>query len=129
MYQAKLLNANPFVAIYDGVFDAGTARVAIQAGESRLEQPTYGTAEGRITGEKRTNLAALIDQWQVPELTELATRISGILRLPPENCETSKLLKYEGDQLFDVHFDGYNREGTSAHLLDRGGQRLFGWII
>ena len=125
MYQAKLLNANPFVAIYDGVFDAGTARAAIQAGEARLEQPTYGTAEGRITGEKRTNLAALIDQWQVPELTELATRISGILRLPPENCETSKLLKYEGDQLFDVHFDGYNRDGTSAHLLDRGGQRLF----
>ncbi|MXQ07152.1 hypothetical protein GQ651_04770 [Alphaproteobacteria bacterium GH1-50] len=125
MIRSQLLSANPFVAVYDGVFDEATARAAIAAGEARLEQPTYGTEDGRVTGEKRTNLAALVDQWQVPELTELATRISGLLRLPPENCETSKLLRYEGEQLFDLHFDGYDAGGTSAHLLERGGQRLF----
>ena len=125
MTTGKLINANPFIAIYDDVFNARTAEAAIAAGQDRLEQPTYGTEEGRVTGEKRTNTAALITQWDVPELTELVTRIADIVRLPPENCETSKLLRYEGEQLFDVHFDGYNREGTSRHLLDRGGQRLF----
>ena len=125
MHAGKLINTNPFIAVYDDVFDAETADAAIRAGQDRLEQPTYGTEDGRITGEKRTNQAALIDQWQVPELTDLATRISDIVRLPPENCETSKLLRYEGDQLFDVHYDGYNSTGTSAHLLERGGQRLF----
>lgn len=125
MPKGQLVNANPFIAVYDGIFDSATSDAAIRAGEDRLEQPTYGTSEGRVTGEKRTNLAALIDQWSVPELTELATRISEIVRLPPENCETSKLLRYEGDQLFDLHFDGYNREGTSKDLLERGGQRLF----
>lgn len=125
MRPGKLINANPFIAVFDGVFNEETAKAAIAAGEDRLEQPTYGTEAGRTTGEKRTNLAALIDQWQVPALTELASRISDIVRLPPENCETSKLLRYEGDQLFDVHFDGYNASGKSAHLLERGGQRLF----
>ena len=125
MVRGALLNANPFIAVFDGVFDAETAKTAIEAGEDRLEQPTYGTDEGRITGEKRTNTAALIDQWEVPALTALATRIADIVRLPPENCKTSKLLRYEGEQLFDVHFDGYNAEGTSKDLLKRGGQRLF----
>lgn len=125
MTPGKLLNSNPFVAVYDDVFDDETAQAAIAAGVDRLEQPTYGTDEGRVTGEKRTNMAALINQWDVPELTALATRISDIVRLPPENCETSKLLRYEGEQLFDLHFDGYNAEGTSRDFLQRGGQRLF----
>lgn len=125
MHAGKLINTNPFIAVFDDVFDSATAKAAIDAGQGDLEQPTYGTEHGRITGEKRTNQAALVDQWQVPELTELASRISDIVRLPPENCETSKLLRYEGDQLFDVHLDGYDAAGTSAHLLQRGGQRLF----
>ncbi|MDJ1017992.1 MAG: 2OG-Fe(II) oxygenase [Paracoccaceae bacterium] len=123
--QYRLLNANPFVAVYDDVFDEKAAEVAIKAGEGSLKTPTYGTPEGRVTGEKRTNLATRLNQWDYPELTEIATKISTILRLPPENCETSKLLRYEGEQLFDVHQDGYDEHGTSRFKFLRGGQRLY----
>ncbi|MDD9977432.1 MAG: 2OG-Fe(II) oxygenase, partial [Boseongicola sp.] len=95
------------------------------AGESRLEQPTYGTNDGRVVGEKRTNLAAIVDQWSVPELAELTQKISSIVRLPPEHAETSKLLRYEGEQLFDVHFDGYEENGATRPDFQKGGQRLF----
>lgn len=123
--QGQILNFNPLIAIFDDVFDEKTAQAAISAGEERLEQPTYGTDEGRVVGEKRTNLAALVDQWSDPLLTELVTKISGIVRLPPEHAETSKLLRYEGDQMFDVHYDGYEEGGRSDELFKRGGQRLW----
>ena len=123
--QSRLLNINPLVAIFDDVFDEEIAQAAIEAGKDRLERPTYGTSEGRIVGEKRTNLAALIDQWSHPQLTELMTRISSLVRMPPEHAETCKLLRYEGEQLFDVHFDGYDKDGPDAEVYARGGQRLF----
>jgi prolyl 4-hydroxylase len=123
--KSHLLNVNPLVAVFDDVFDDDIANAAIAAGKERLEQPSYGTETGRVVGEKRTNLAALVDQWSVPQLTDLMTRISGLVRLPPEHAETSKLLRYEGDQLFDIHFDAYEEDGPSADLFNRGGQRLF----
>lgn len=123
--QSRLLNINPLVAIFDDVFDEEIAQAAIEAGKDRLERPTYSTSEGRIVGEKRTNLAALIDQWSHPQLTELMTRISSLVRMPPEHAETCKLLRYEGEQFFDVHFDGYDKDGPDAEVYARGGQRLF----
>ena len=122
--QSRLLNINPLVAIFDDVFDEEIAQAAIEAGKDRLERPTYGTSEGRIVGEKRTNLAALIDQWSHPQLTELMTRISSLVRMPPEHAETCKLLRYEGEQLFDVHFDGYDKDGPDAEVYARGGQLI-----
>ncbi len=121
----QLLNVNPLVAIFDDVFDQAVADAAIAAGRDRLEQPTYSTTDGRTTGEQRTNQAALVDQWSVPVLADLMTTISGIVRLPPEHAETSKLLRYEGEQLFDLHFDGYEEDGASHEDFQKGGQRLF----
>jgi len=47
------------------------------------------------------------------------------VRLPPEHAETSKLIRYEGEQLFDVHFDGYDEHGATREDFLKGGQRLF----
>ena len=123
--KTRILNVNPLVAVFDDVFDQDVADAAIAAGKDRLEQPTYGTDEGRVVGEKRTHHAALVDQWSDPLLTELMTRISGLVRLPPEHAETSKLLRYEGEQLFDVHLDGYDENGATREDFLKGGQRLF----
>ena len=95
------------------------------AGKDRLEQPTYSTPDGRVTGEQRTNMAALVDQWSVPVLADLMTKISAIVRLPPEHAEMSKLLRYEGEQLFDLHYDSYEEIGASSEDFLKGGQRLF----
>ena len=104
----QLLNVNPLVAVFDDVFGQEVADAAMAAGKDRLEQPTYSMPEGRVVGEQRTNLAALIDQWSVPVLADLMTKISEIVRLPPEHAETCKLLRYEGEELFDLHYDGYD---------------------
>ena len=61
---------------------ASAQEAARALGEDRLEQPTYAMPEGRVVGELRTNLAAVIDQWSDPVLTDLITRISGVMRMP-----------------------------------------------
>jgi len=123
--QSRILNVNPLVAVFDDVFGQDVADAAIAAGKDRLEQPTYGTDAGRVVGEKRTHQAAVVDQWSDPLLTDLMTRISSIVRLPPEHAETSKLIRYEGEQLFDVHYDGYDENGATREDFIKGGQRLF----
>lgn len=123
--QSRILNVNPLVAVFDDVFGQDVADAAIAAGKDRLEQPTYGTDEGRVVGEKRTHQAAIVDQWSDPLLTNLMTRISAIVRLPPEHAETSKLIRYDGEQMFDVHFDGYDEHGRGRENFLKGGQRLF----
>ena len=123
--RSKILNVHPLVAVFDDVFGKETADAAIAAGKDRLAQPSYGTDDGRMVGEKRTNLAAVVDQWSDPLLTDLMTRISAIVRMPPEHAETSKLLRYEGEQFFDVHLDGYDEHGATREDFAKGGQRLF----
>ena len=113
------------IVVFDGVFGPEVLDAARALGEDRLEQPTSATDEGRIVGEKRTNMAAVIDQWSDPVLTDLITKISGVMRMPPEHCETAKLLRYEGEQLFDVHHDSYEENGPTHEDFVRGGQRLF----
>jgi prolyl 4-hydroxylase len=123
--QGRLLNVNPFVAIFDDVFDADIAKDVIAAGRDQLKPAAYVTEKGRTFGEKRTNHAALIEQWEQPQVAELVTRLSKIVRLPPENSETSKLLHYEGDQIFDVHQDAFSEDPVGLSELAKGGQRLF----
>ena len=123
--KSQILSANPLIAIYDDVFDEATANAAIAAGQDRLQRAPYLTREGSVTGDKRTNDQALIDQWSVPELSELVTKVASIVRLPPENCEPVKLLRYEGEQVFDVHNDGFPDEAAFHEALGKGGQRLF----
>jgi len=124
--RGQLLNLNPLVAVYDDVFDASIATAAIKAGEKNLQAAAYGTEDGIVVdGEKRTNLQATVDQWAVPEMTDLVSRLSSIVRLPPENSEVAKLLKYEGEQYFDVHVDGFQDIPTYSDELAKGGQRLF----
>ena len=81
--RGQLLNLNPLVAVYDDVFGAATAEAAIKAGKGDLAPAAYGTEDGIVVGEKRTNLQATLDQWAVPELTELMTQLSSIVRIPP----------------------------------------------
>lgn len=123
--RGQLLNLNPLVAVYDDVFDASIATAAIKAGEDTLMPGAYGNEDGIVVGEKRTNLQAAVDQWAVPEVIDLVTRLSSIVRLPPENSEAARLLRYEGEQYFDVHTDGFDDIPTFADELSRGGQRLF----
>ena len=123
--RGQLLNLNPLVAVFDDVFDTSIATAAIKAGEDSLKPAVYGTEDGIVVGEKRTNLQATLDQWAVPELTDLVTRLSSIVRVPPENSEAVKLLKYEGEQFFDVHVDGFHDIPTYADELAKGGQRIF----
>ena len=123
--KSQILNVNPLVAVFDDVFGDEVLTAARAAGEDRLEQPTYSTEEGRIVGDKRTNLAAVINQWDHKVLSDLMVKLSSIVRIPPEHAETCKLLRYEGDQLFDVHYDGYDEHGASREDFLKGGQRLF----
>ena len=126
MTDVQILCLNPVVAVADGVFDAETAEAAIAAGRDNLVRAGVVGLGGRIENEARTNRQALIDQWASPILTDLCTRVSALVRIPPENCEPAKLLHYEGDQKFDVHLDAY--DGIlpgSVEPLRYGGQRLF----
>lgn len=123
--QGTLLNISPLVAVFDDVFGQDVAEAAIAAGRDNLAQAQYLSPEGAQTGEKRTNHAARFDQWSVPLVAQLAETISGVVRLPPENCEPASLLRYEGEQLFDVHVDAYFDTPAAAEVLSYGGQRLF----
>lgn len=123
--QGTLLNISPLVAVFDDVFGQDVADAAIAAGRDNLKQASYVSSEGIKTGEKRTNSAARFDQWSTPLVAELVEKISSFVRLPPENCEPASLLHYEGEQLFDIHIDGYIEGPATAELLSQGGQRLF----
>ncbi|MDJ1017994.1 MAG: 2OG-Fe(II) oxygenase [Paracoccaceae bacterium] len=123
--QGTLLNLNPLVAIFDDVFDEKTANAVIAAGRDDLSPAAYISENEIVIGEKRTNTSAFVDQWAHPELTELATKISSILRLPPENSEPAKLLHYVDDQYFDIHNDAFGDDDPSRNQLARGGQRIF----
>lgn len=116
---------NPLVAVIDDVFTAETAAQAIAAGKQDLERAGVVFGAESIVHEGRTNSQAMVDQWQDPVLTDLVTKISTLVRLPPENAETAKLLCYTGEQKFDPHFDAFEPQGLQSPQLNYGGQRLF----
>ncbi|QMU57623.1 MAG: hypothetical protein GKR98_05050 [Boseongicola sp.] len=113
---SRILNVNPLIAVFDGVFGQEVADAAIAAGQDRLEQPSYGTKDGRVVGEKHTNQAALVDQWSDPVLTQLMTDISAIVRIPPEHGESSDLFHRGGQRLFTTlcYLNDVEEEGQTA---------------
>lgn len=120
----SVLCYNPLVAVIDEVFDEKTAKAAIDAGKDRLTHAPVIGKQGKEISEKRTNSHAVIDQWSLPILSNLVSRISSLVRLPPENCEAAKLLHYVGEQYFDVHQDAFDIE-IARNQLEHGGQRIF----
>ena len=98
----KTLCLNPLVAVVDDVFDAELANHAIEFGRGGLKRARVVNRSGgeAKVDDVRTNNAAVINQWADPKLTELAQKISGMVRVPPENAEHAKLLHYVKDQEF-----------------------------
>lgn len=119
------LSLNPLVAVIDDVFDAVTARHIIDLGKDRLSPSRVMLGTVKTLSEQRTNLHALLDQWQDARCTELATTLSTLVRLPPENAEQAKLLCYREDQKFDTHLDAYHPVLGQSGELEASGQRLF----
>lgn len=116
---------NPFVGFTDDVFTADEAKHIIELGQKDLKPAKVLVGPSAKKSDKRTNLATNFNQWDDPVATDIATRASGLVRLPPENCEPAKLLYYEGDQKFDEHLDGFYEQLGQVEQLERGGQRLF----
>lgn len=122
----QLLNLNPVVAVVDDVFDASLAQHIIQMGESSLKRGgVVDPAGGSRISEVKTNENAPIRQWTDPLVTDLISKISELVRLPPENTEPCKLLRYQGEQKFDAHSDAFHNSRGGNEALSRGGQRLF----
>ncbi|PWG18046.1 hypothetical protein DFK10_01900 [Salibaculum griseiflavum] len=126
MNMAQFLCANPLVCVFDDLFDEATASALIEAGREGQSRAAVMTAFGRTEHKNRTNTQSIIDQWSHQEARALCERIADVVRLPPEHCEPAKVLRYEGDQKFDLHPDAYdNIMPGSIEALQAGGQRLF----
>ncbi|MFV2035856.1 MAG: 2OG-Fe(II) oxygenase [Halocynthiibacter sp.] len=124
-HKITTLSLNPLVAVIDDFFDAGDAHHIIELGRNDLGPSNVLVGTSRTSSDKRSNLHAVLDQWQDARCTELANRLSAIVRLPPENAESAKLLCYRDDQKFDPHFDAYSLALGHVEYLRMGGQRLF----
>lgn len=122
----ETLCMNPFVAVIDDVFDADLAEHIITKGAAALERASVVNSKGgKMISETRTNSAVGLSQWEDPKLTDLTTRLSSLVRLPPENSEPCNLLHYVADQEFQPHADGFHHDAGGVEQLARGGQRLF----
>lgn len=122
----QLLNLNPLVAVHDNVFDAATAEHAITLARDKLGRSSVVGLTGATESAARTSHHAALDQWSDPILTALLERLSAIVRLPPENAEPVKVIRYQGDEKFDLHLDAYGGFSPGvAEALASGGQRLF----
>lgn len=121
-----LLNLNPLVVVVDEVFDADLAKHIIAKGDGVFQRGAVVNASGGSkVSESRTNENARVDQWADPRVTELVSEISSLVRLPPENTEPCKLLRYQGEQKFDAHSDAFDQSPGGRQFLAEGGQRLF----
>jgi len=110
----------------DDVFDKALAKDIIALGEETLSRAqVVDKSGGQGTHEARTNESAAIDQWSNENLTALVTKISGLVRLPPENSEPCQLLRYQGAQKYDPHSDAFGNTPGGRECLAQGGQRLF----
>lgn len=112
--------------VVDDVFDQTLADHIIALGQDRLAPAGVINAKGGTKkSDTRTNHASVIDQWSDPAMTDLVSKISSFVRLPPENTETSQLLRYEGEQRFDPHPDAFGNTVGGQQSMASGGQRLF----
>lgn len=125
-YPHVLLNLNPLVVIVDNVFDEDLASHIIAKGDGTFRRGAVVNSDGGSKqSENRTSENAKIDQWSDPRVTKLVTDVSSLVRLPPENSEPCKLLRYQDDQKFEVHSDGFDQTAGGRQFLADGGQRLF----
>lgn len=130
MLTGQILSANPLVAVYDDVLTAAEIDHVLGLDHAALKRATIMDQFETKLSEQRTNRQQLIDQWSDPVLAEVCTRISSLVRLPPENCETAKLLHYRGGEKFDPHqdaFDGFMPNGAIEMMS--GGQRMFTTLL
>jgi prolyl 4-hydroxylase len=121
-----LLSLNPLVVVVDGVFDEDLANHIISKGDGTLQRgvivdPKGGTKQS----DGRTSEVAGVNQWSDPRVTQLVSQISTFVRLPPENSEPCKLMRYQGDQKYDPHSDAFDQSAGGRQFLAQGGQRLF----
>jgi prolyl 4-hydroxylase len=124
--QQFMLNLNPLVVVVDDVFDEDLANHLITKGDGTFQPGAVVDASGGSKlSESRTNEHARVDQWADPRVTQLVSEISAIVRLPPENTEPCTLLRYQGDQKFDVHSDAFDQTPGGRQFIAQGGQRLF----
>lgn len=123
----KLLCLNPFVGIVDDVFDRDLADHIIARGQDRLRPAKVVSQTGgkSKSSENRTNYNSVVNQWDDPRMSALVSKISEFVRLPPENTETSQLLRYQGEQKFDPHPDAFGNTVGGRQARASGGQRLF----
>lgn len=123
----KILCINPLVMVVDDFFDQNLAQRVAEVGEATLQRAQVVDSEqgGEMMEDSRSNDAGVVNQWSDPEITSLVTRIANVVRLPPENAETTQLLRYRGQQKFDPHFDGFDNSVGGLQCLSQGGQRLF----
>ncbi|MEL6958247.1 MAG: 2OG-Fe(II) oxygenase [Pseudomonadota bacterium] len=121
----EILSTNPLVAIYDNVFDKKLADAVIAASADQQElEVLVGLVKTK--SDVRTNTAQMLDQWSHPAATEICTRVSSLVRLPPENCEPAKVMRYRDGEEFKPHVDGLNDYApASIERLQYGGQRVF----
>lgn len=123
--QITTLCLNPFVGFVDDVFSNDEAEHIINIGKDKVKESDVLVGPTAQRSDRRTNLTMMFNQWDDPVSTEVATRVSALVRLPPENGESAKLLSYEGDQKFDTHMDGFYEQLGQIEQLEMGGQRLF----
>ena len=121
-----LLCMNPLVGVIDDVFDASLANHVIESARDHLVRSSVVGLTGPEHSDARTSQHAALDQWSDPLLTGIVERLSNIVRLPPENSEPVKVIRYQGDEKFDVHYDAFTGFSVGVHeALAEGGQRLF----
>lgn len=124
--QTKLLSANPFVAVVDNFFDASLAQEVIALAEGAFHRAKVVDGKGgHAEQDSRTNESAVIDQWSDNTMTRLVNAVAGLVRLPSQNAEPCQLLRYRGDQKFDVHPDAFDDSPGGRDCIAQGGQRLF----
>lgn len=124
--QLQTLCLNPLVAIVDDFFEADLAQHIIDSGREIIKRATVvNRAGGTEVSDVRTNSSIHLDQWTDPRLTELTTRLTELVRLPPENSEPCQLLHYKEAQEFHPHSDAFDRDIGGVEQLVKGGQRLF----
>ncbi len=130
---ARLLNANPLIAVVDGFLDAHECARLISLAEGRMERATVlSEDQGAAVSTERTNSDCTLDPGAMPEVAALMDRLAAIVGLPVGHGEQLSVLHYAIAEEFKIHADGIS-SGLPAEAIrifeEDGGQRLFTTMI